>query len=820
MACWKPLFAIAFVPCLLAWQQAPAPARRALVNQYCVTCHSDELKTAELSLEGLDIGRVGDNAAVWERVLRKVGANQMPPAGMPRPDAVALRSFAGYLETELDKYAAAYPDPGRPTIHRLNRAEYSNAIRDFLALDINPGGSLPADDTGYGFDNIGDVLSLSPILIERYMSAGRMVARLAVGDPDVKPAVDVFTLPRESRAPRVPREERIDEDLPFDSGGGLSFQHTFPVDAEYVFKIQAGGGGGGAGAAGFPGGAAGAGVGGAAGAGVGGAAGAGVGGAAGGRGGAAGGRGGAGAGGLELRIAVKAGVRHVTLTAIRSGAMAELVPANGRGNAGGPFGGAGQTGNLDLRLDGVRLKLFDVPGGNGPGFSGLSIAGPYNISGPGDSASRRMIFVCTPATAAEEAPCARKILASLVRRAYRRPATEEDLKPLMALYESGRQESQAGSFDSGIEMALRGMLVSPDFLFRIEQDPPASAPGSVHRVSDFELASRLSFFLWSSVPDDELLKLAEEGKLHDPKVVEQQTARMLNDRKSTAFIDNFSGQYLFVRNLAAQKPDPDEFPGFDNGLRRAFERESTLFFSAMVRENRPVTELLDARFTFLNERLADFYGVPGVHGPQFRRVEITDPNRGGILGQGSLLTVTSYPNRTSVVQRGKWVLENLLGTPPPPPPPNVPSLDPHGKDGKQTMRQAMEMHRANPACASCHARMDPIGFSLENYDGVGAWRDSDNGARIDASGKLPDGTVFTGPAGLKQILLTQHRDEFLSTFTEKLMTYALGRGIEPSDRPAERAILRDAAKQNYTIPALIDAIIRSPQFQMRRNRSL
>jgi hypothetical protein len=338
-------------------------------------------------------------------------------------------------------------------------------------------------------------------------------------------------------------------------------------------------------------------------------------------------------------------------------------------------------------------------------------------------------------------------------------------------------------------------------------------------VSDFELASRLSFFLWSSIPDDELLKLAEEGKLHDPKVIEQQTARMLNDTKSKAFIDNFSGQYLFVRNLAAQKPDPDEFPEFDNGLRRAFEQETTLFFNAIVRENRPVTELLDARFTFLNERLADFYGVPGVHGPQFRRVEITDPNRGGILGQGSLLTVTSYPNRTSVVQRGKWVLENLLGTPPPPPPPNVPSLDPHGKDGKLTMRQAMEMHRANPACASCHARMDPIGFSLENYDGVGAWRDSDNSAKIDASGKLPDGTVFTGPAGLKHVLLTQHRDEFLSTFTEKLMTYALGRGLEPSDRPAERAILRDAAKQNYTIPALIDAIIGSPQFQMRRNRT-
>jgi hypothetical protein len=598
-----------------------------------------------------------------------------------------------------------------------------------------------------------------------------------VGDRDVKPAVDVYAPPKEVRAagrggPRIPRTERIDDALPFDAGGGLSFQHTFPLDAEYVFKIQAGGRGGGASSAG---------------------------------------------GGLELRIPVKAGVHHVTLTSIRSGAMPEVVPAVGR-NQGGPFGGPGQTGHLDLRLDGVRLKLYEIPG-DGAGFSSLSIAGPYNVSGPGDSASRRKIFVCTPATAGEEAPCARKILASLVRRAYRRPSTEADLQPLMALYESGRQAPQAASFENGIEMALRGILVSPSFLFRIEQDT-AGAPGAVHRVNDFELASRLSFFLWSSIPDEDLLQLAEQGKLADPQVLARQTARMLDDPKSKAFIDNFSGQYLFVRNLAAETPDPDEFPSFDNTLRRSFERETTLFFNAVVRENRPVTELIDARFTFLNDRLAEFYGVPGVHGPQFRRVEITDPNRGGILGQGSLLTVTSYPNRTSVVQRGKWVLENLLGAPPPPPPPNVPSLDPHGKDGKLSMRQAMEMHRANPACASCHARMDPIGFSLENYDGVGAWRDKDNGAAIDASGKLPDGTVFTGPAGLKHLLLTQHRDEFLATFTEKLMTYALGRGLDPSDRPAERAILRQAAQENDTIPALIDAIVRSPQFQMRRNRPL
>lgn len=757
----KVLLLFVSAPLLFAWQQ-PAATQNALVKQYCVTCHNDKLKTAGVSLEGLDISKAGEDSAVWEKVLRKVASSQMPPAGLPHPDAAAAKAFTTYLQSNLDQYAVTHPDPGHPVIHRLNRAEYSNTIRDLFALDINAGANLPADDSGYGFDNIGDVLSLSPVLIERYMKVGRMVARLAIGATDIKPAVDTFALPRASGRGRG-RNERVSDDVPFDSAGGLSFQYTFPVDAEYVFKIQTGGG-----------------------------------------------RPGQGAPMPELRLPVKAGVRHISLTAIRSSAMPENLPGAGRG-APGPVG---EPDNLDLRLDGVRVKLFEVRG-----YGGLSIDGPYNILGPGDSPSRQKVFICHPATAAEESPCARKILTSLVRRAYRRPATETDLKPLMALYDFGRQDKESGSFDNGIEMALRGMLVTPDFLFRIEHDPPASAPNSVHRINDFELASRLSFFLWSSIPDEELLKLAEAGKLKDPKVLQQQTARMLDDPKSKAFIDNFSGQYLFIRNMETQKPDPDAFPEFDNALRHDFEEETTLFFNAMVRENRPVTQLLDGKFTFLNERLADFYGVPGIHGSQFRRVEITDPHRGGILGQGSLLTVTSYPNRTSVVQRGKWVLENLLGTPPPPPPPNVPSLDPHGKEGNLSMRQAMEAHRANPVCASCHSRMDPIGFALENYDGVGAWRDKDNGAVIDASGKLPDGAAFDGPNGLKSLLLTQHRDDFISTFTQKLLTYALGRGVEASDLPAVRTIMRDAAKENDTIPALIDAIVRSPQFQMRRTRS-
>ena len=773
-----------------AAQQSPDPKpqdQNALVTKYCVGCHNNKVKTASLSLEGLDISKPSNDADVWEKVLRKVSANQMPPMNLPHPDDAARKAFTSYLQTELDRAAAGHPNPGHPTIHRLNRAEYSNAIRDLLALDVQPGSNLPPDDSGYGFDNIGDVLSLSPVLIEKYMSEGRAVARLAVGDTEVKPVIDVFTPVKEPRAGRggkPGRSERISDDLPFDSAGGVAVRYTFPVDAEYVFKIKLP-----AAAAAFGDPAAPA------------------------------------AQPLELRIPVKAGVRNVGLTFMRSSAVPEVLPVFGNGRGGGGGGGRGgggapaMTAHLDLRLDGVRLKLYDVPDqGNGGAFSEFSIGGPYNILGAGDTPSRQKVYVCKPpagkdVAGKDEEGCARKILTTLARRAYRRPVTEADLKPLLGFYATGRKEKD---FDNGIEMALRALLVSPDFLFRVEHDP-AGAPGGVHRINDYELASRLSFFLWSSIPDDELLGLADQGKLRDSKVIGQQVARMLDDSKADAFLSNFAGQYLFVRNLSMQKPDPDVFPEYDNNLRQAFEKETQLFFNAIVRENRPVTDLLEAKFTYVNQHLADFYGIPNVYGPQFRRVEVTDPNRAGILGQGSLLTVTSYPNRTSVVQRGKWVLENLLGTPPPPPPPNVPSLDPHGKDGKLSMRQAMEMHRANPVCASCHSRMDPIGFALENFDGVGAWRDKDNGTPIDSSGKLPDGTTFNGAAGLKNLLLTQHRDEFISTFTEKLMIYALGRGLESYDRPAVRSIMREAAKDNSTITALIGAIIESPQFQMRKS---
>jgi hypothetical protein len=473
---------------------------------------------------------------------------------------------------------------------------------------------------------------------------------------------------------------------------------------------------------------------------------------------------------------------------------------------------------MDVRLDGARLKLFEVPENNGapPQLDKVIIGGPFQATGSGDTPSREKIFVCRPATAAEEDGCARKTLANLGRRAFRRPVTDADVNALMAFYESGRKE---GDFDHGIEKALRAMLVSPSFLFRIERDPAGSVPGSVYRISGFELASRLSFFLWSSIPDDALLDLAAQGKLKDPAVLRQQVRRMLDDPRSDALVSNFAGQWLSLRNLAVMTPDPDVFPEFDESLRRSMREETDLFFASVLREDRSVLELLDANYTFLNQRLAEHYGIPNVYGSQFRRVALTDPNRGGLLGQGSVLTVTSYPNRTSVVQRGKWILETLLGAPPPPPPADVPELKPHGKDGQLlTMREQMEQHRANATCAACHSRMDPLGFALENYDGVGKWRDKDAGSKIDASARLPDGTPFDGPAGLKKILLVSRRDDYVSTATEKLLIYALGRGLEYYDMPAVRSIVREAAQDNYRMSTLITAIVNSTPFQMRRAR--
>jgi len=732
------------------------------MQQYCVMCHSVKAKTAGIVLEGIDWSNPGANSATLEKVLRKVRTGEMPPAKLPHPTPAAATAFTSWLEAELDKSAAAHPNPGRPAIHRLNRAEYGNAVRDLLGVEINANSLLPVDDSGYGFDNVADVLSVSPALLERYMSVARLVSRRAVGELNLKPGEDEYEAPRTGGRGHA---ERISDALPFDSAGGVAIHHFFPVDAEYVIKVKMGGGGE-----------------------------------------------------KEVRLPVKAGDRLLGVTFLLDSSKPELAaPINPRAPA-AAGGGRGAPGTppppakLDVRLDGARLKLFDV--GANSRVDKVLIAGPYNATGRGDTVSREKIFVCHPAAAGEEDACAHTILAKLARRAFRRPVTDADLKPLLAFYRSGRAQ---GDFDLGIEKALRALLVSPNFIFRVERDPAGAKAGSVARINDVELASRLSFFLWSSIPDDTLLEIAEKGHLHEPAVLNREVRRMLDDPRADALVSNFAGQWLYLRNLEVSKPDPDAFPEFDQELKDDFRKETELFFANILREDHSVLELLDAKYTFLNQRLAEHYGVPNVYGSQFRQVALTDPNRGGILGQGSVLTVTSYPNRTSVVQRGKWILETLLGAPPPPPPPDVPDLKAHGADGRQlTMREQMEMHRANPVCASCHSRMDPLGFALENYDGVGKWRVKDAGNTIDPSGKLPDGTTFQGPAGLKQILLTRDKDAFVNTVTQKLMTYALGRGLESYDMPAVRAAAREAAKNDYRMSALISAVVNSTPFQMRR----
>jgi hypothetical protein len=747
-------------------QQKPA----SLTGQYCVSCHNDKLRTAGFSLQGLDPADVQNHGEIWEKVLRKLRAGEMPPPGLPRPSNAQVESFTATLEGALDAVAAAHPNPGRPVIHRLNRAEYTNAIHDLLAIDLDASATLPNDDSGYGFDNIAAVLSSSTVLLERYMAVARIASGLAVGDTNIKPVRERFTPPEAGVPGSGPaRLERVSDELPFDSRNGIAIQREFPVDAEYSIRID------------FP-----------------------------------ADSNGVPAKPVELNLPVKAGPRVIGVTFFRETAKPELEAPPVKGAPPPVMKGPPVFEKLDVRFDGARVKLFDVPvTGRPPQITSLTVAGPNNIRGPGDTPSRRRIFVCHPAKPSEEESCARQILSSLSRVAYRRPVTNADVGPLMAFYDRARP---ASGFDGGIQMALEAMLVSPKFLFRVERDPVGCKPGGSYPVSDLELASRLSFFLWSSIPDQELLKVAEQGKLRDPGVLDQQVARMLEDPRSRALVRNFAGQWLYLRNIPLATPDPDVFPSFDQSLRLSMLRETQLFFEQILRDNDSILELLNARFTFLNQRMADHYGIPGVYGSQFREVALTDPNRGGLLGQASILTVTSYPNRTSIVQRGKWVLENLLGTPPPPPPPDIPVLDPHGKDGKLTLRQAMEMHRANATCAACHARMDPIGFALENYDGIGQWRAKDeSGAVIDASGKLPDGAAFSGPAGLKNLLVSARQDEFVNTATEKLFTYALGRGLEYYDQPAVRAILRETAAKNFRLGDLITAVVHSTPFQMRRS---
>jgi mono/diheme cytochrome c family protein len=758
--------------------QTPRPAAPAAVfEQYCVTCHNPRLKTAGLVLDPSELTHVGTNPELWEKVIRKLRSGAMPPLNAPRPDKATYNSVSTFIETELDRVASAKPNPGTlPLLHRLSRTEYQNAIRDLLAMDALPKEMdysllLPADNISSGFDNIADLLFVSPSTMERYLDAARKISRLAVGNPEIPLMVNIHKL-----HPEQLQDARV-EDLPFGTRGGLAIRSYFPVDGDYEVAIDTAGNARDANEIEIsvdgermqlvP-----------------------LGGPAGGRGGG-GGRGGRGGAArpMEYRIPIKAGDHLVGVTFIEHS----------------------QARDEETLRPRLRSR------GSQPAIASVTVSGPYEVKGSGDTPSRRRLFTCRPSGGTESAQlaCARQILQTLTKRAYRRPSTTADVDRLIPFYTAGRAE---GGFDIGIERALERVLVSPQFLFRIETDPANATAGSVHRISDLELASRISFFLWSSIPDDELLDAAIAGKLKIPATLDQQVKRMLADPRSESMVTNFAAQWLYLRDIDAKVPDELLFPDFDETLRTAFRRETELFLDSILRENRSILDLLTANYTFVNERLAKQYGMPNIQGSYFRKVTFPDGSpRGGLLGQGSILAITSYANRTSPVLRGKWVLENILSSPPPPPPPNVPSLKIEGAEPGRilTMREAMTQHRANPACAGCHARMDPIGFSMENFDALGKWRDRDAGGAIDASGVLPDGTRFDGIPGLKKLLL-EHQDEFVSTVTEKLLMYAAGRNLQYYDAPAVREIARVAARDKYTLSSLVLGIVKSVPFQMRQ----
>ena len=775
----------------LAPTMAQASVRR-LLDTYCVSCHSDRVKTGGLSLQGRALTSLGEDAAIWEMVLRKVRVGLMPPAGQPRPEITEQHRFADWLQGALDEAAAAHPNPGRTeAIHRLNRAEYRNAVRDVLDLDIDVTELLPADDASYGFDNMAGSLKLNQSLLERYLLVATKVSASAVGRIR-SPTAEVFRVPI-----GMPQSDR-QTGLPPGTRGGLLIRNNFPADGEYEIVVdlvctteldlECDG------SLGFtephdleisvdgervglftlpprvledinyP---------------------------------------SLEDEGLRLRVPVKAGVRHVAVTFVQTLGHADFVRAAYRKKFERPF---------RYYADAVAIPM--------PAVDNVSIRGPFNPTSPGDTASRRRIFTCRPDSVAAEPACARSILESLARRAYRRPLQPTDVDALRAFYATRRDEEGA-TFEDGIEEAIRALLVSPYFLLRVEREPAGAPPNTNYAVSDLELASRLSFFLWSSVPDDELLDVATNGTLHEPDVLGQQVSRMLADARSKAVIENFAGQWLRLRGLDGLRPVEALFPDFDDSLRDAFRQETEHFLDYILREDRSVVDMLTADYTFVNERLARHYNIPNVTGPRFRRVSLADTPRRGLLGQGSVLAVTSFPTRTSPVVRGKWVLENVFGVPPPPPPPNVPVLTERNDGGRDTqrepsMRERMAEHRRNPACSSCHSMIDPIGFALENFDAIGRWRDIDESfAPIDASGILPDGSEFAELSEFQTALATR-AEQFVTTFTAKLLVYALGRGLEPYDQPAVRAIVAEAARADYRISSIINGVVTSLPFHMRR----
>lgn len=764
------------------------PTQRLVLDRYCIVCHNEQAPTAGLALDTMDIGKIGKKPPVWEKVLRKLRSRAMPPSGMPRPDEATYNSLINYLESALD---SSEPNPGRTVLHRLNRAEYTNAIRDLLSLEIDESSFLPADDSGYGFDNIGDVLSVSPMLMERYMSAARRISRLAIGNHNGRPDSKTYTVPR-----FLGQDDSTSDNLSFGLRGGIAIRHLFPLDGDYLIKARLKTSYDGSKilglaeqhqlyihldrreAAQFP-------------------------------------VGGAGMNSYSLAIRHLFPLDDDALSASPTGEdlpdtyLEVRIPVSS-----GPHV-VGISFLKETRVYEQMLQpTFASVEGQEPGLGSITISGPYNARGPGDTPSRRKIFTCFPITTQDEEPCAKKIVSALAGHAYRRLITDDDLPSLLAPYYIGRSE---GRFEEGIELAIQRILVSPEFLFRIEKDPENVTPGTTYPVSSLELASRLSFFLWSSIPDKLLLDLAAKDQLKSPSILEGQVRRMLTDPRSESLVTNFAGQWLYLRNVATVSPDLGEFPEFDENLREALQRETELFFESMLREDRSVVDLLDSNYTFLNERLARHYGIKNVYGNHFRRVTLAQDERKGLLGKGSILTATSYANRTSPVLRGKWVLDNILGSPPPPPPPNVPELQEATQDGKTlTMRERMEEHRVNPACASCHARMDPLGFALENFDAIGGWRTHEAGSPIDSSGALPNGTQFKGAPGLREILL-ERREEFVMNVTEKLLTYALGRGTEYYDAVAVRSIVREATSSDYRWSSLILGIVNSTPFQMRRS---
>ncbi len=775
---------------------------RLLLDRYCATCHNERARVAGFALDRLDLSNVGANAAVWEKIILKLRLGTMPPPGLPRPDRAAYDQLATYLEDTLDRFSSISVDPGRTdAMHRLNRTEYQNAIRDLLGLEIDVAGLLPPDEADEsGFSNIAETLSLSPMLFERYLTAARKISRLAVGRAPSVPVAETYNV-----SIMVIQDDRLSEDLPFGSRGGVAIRHYFPVDGEYKIKITL----------------------------------------------------------QKNQIEYVRGMRNPQQLEVRldherikvftvGGGAKDKKPA-----APGYEGSSGQQGDPEweqylLNADkGLEFRVASKAGSHLIGVSfvkevrefegvpqarqvgyplvinaeydglaaveSVSVEGPLQVTGPGETEARRRIFSCRPSRAAPEDRCATTILSALARKAFRRPVSDADIRPLMAFYDANQARE---GFEGGIQLALERILADPEFIFRIERDPASAKGGIAYRLDDMALASRLSFFLWSSIPDEELLERAERGTLRNPAVLEQQVRRMLHDPRSKALAANFGSQWLELPKLQSATPEPTLFPDFDENLRRSLQTETELFLESVTREDRSVLELLSANYTFLNERLARHYGIPNIYGNRFRRVTLPAGARGGLLGHGSILTLTSYPTRTSPVIRGKWLLSNILGSPPPPPPANVPDLPDRGENGQvATVRQRLERHRKNPVGATCHSQMDPLGFALEGFDAIGQRHDQlADQPPIDTAGTLLDGSKFEGLTGLRDLVVSRYRDQFVATASEKLLSYALGRAVGPADRPTIRRIVRNAAASDYRWSSLVLGIVRSAPFQMRRLR--